>query len=111
MANGLDGAYSQTYASLLRLAFFSDPITFAQKLSASGMTDALAHHAISQTAWDADAYPMELTAAIETLDEAIDGGKTFTQEQQGWAELLLLYLNTASDERWLLPQSPAEMTQ
>jgi len=111
MANGLDGAYSQTYASLLRLAFFSDPITFAQKLSASGMTDALAHHAISQTAWDADAYPMELTAAIETLDEAIDGGKTFTQEQQGWAELLLLYLNTISDERWLLPQSPAEMTQ
>lgn len=111
MAKGLDGAYSQTYASLLRLAFFSDPITFAQKLSASGMTDALAHHAISQTAWDADAYPTELAAAIETLDEAIDGGKTFTQEQQGWAELLLLYLNTSSDERWLLPKSPAEMTQ
>ena len=110
MAKGLDGAYSDMYAAVLCRAFFSDPVTFAKMLSASGMTDQLAKTAISLTAYDADAHPTEVTTAINTLHIAIEDSATFTNEQLDWAKLLLLNLNTSIEERYPLPKTPAEMT-
>ena len=51
---------------------------------------------------------MELKAALDTLDGALADG-TFTEAQQGWAELLRLYLTTPIDQRNDLPRSPVEL--
>lgn len=111
MAKGLDGAYTDMYAAVLCNAFFSDPITFASMLSASGMTAQLADTAIGLTAYDADCHPTEAVTAINTLHAAIEDSSTFTSEQIGWAKLLLLNLNTPVNEHYTLPKSPAEMTE
>ena len=108
LAAGLDGAYAESYSHALSHALFSDPVTFAEALALSGTEDAVKAQAISHTAYDAELYPGELETALDTLNEAIDSG-TLTEKEQGWAELLRLYLVTPLEERGTLPASPAEL--
>ena len=61
------------------------------------------------TAYDAELYPVELEAALDTLDAALSNG-SFTEAEQGWAKLLCLYLTTPIDQRSELPRSPAEVS-
>lgn len=63
---------------------------------------------IRLTAYDAEWHPVELEAALETLDNALNGGQ-FTEAEVGWARLLRLYLITPIDERNELPKTPAEL--
>ena len=107
LAAGLDGAYAESYSHVLSHALFSDPVTFAQALALSGTEDAVKAQAIKHTAYDAELYPGELETALDTLNEAIGSG-TLTEKEQGWAELLRLYLVTPLEERGELPVSPAE---
>ena len=63
------------------------------------------YHVLSLTAYDADLYPSDLKTALDTLDAQMDAG-VFTDEEQGWAELLRLYLVTPIDQRKELPRTP-----
>ena len=108
LAAGLDGAYAESYSHVLSHALFSDPVTFAQALALSGTEDAVKAQAVRHTAYDAELYPGEPETALDTLNEAIDSG-TLTEKEQGWAELLRLYLVTPLEERGTLPVLPAEL--
>ena len=66
------------------------------------------YQVIRLTAYGAELYPVELEAALDTLDTALAGG-LFTEVQQGWAGLLRLYLITPVDQRNSLPRSPTEL--
>ena len=98
---------TEDYANLLSTAFFGDPVAFARKLTTDSLEDTMCQ-AIRLTAYDAELYPVELEAALDTLDGALADG-TFTEAQQGWAELLRLYLTTPIDQRNDLPRSPVEL--
>lgn len=105
--SNLDGWLTEDYANLLSTAFFGDPVAFARKLTTDSLEDTMCQ-AIRLTAYDAELYPVELEAALDTLDGALADG-TFTEAQQGWAELLRLYLTTPIDQRNDLPRSPVEL--
>lgn len=105
-AKGLDGAYTESYCYILSRALFYDPVSFAKALAADGVDEEVKWQAIRFTAYDAELYPVEVDAAVNALDSAIDGG-VFTEEQEGWAKLLRLYLLTPIDERINLPKTPA----
>lgn len=104
-AKGLDGAYTDSYCAILSRALFYDPVSFAKALATDGVDEDVKWQAIRFTAYDAELYPVELDAAVNALDSAIDGG-VFTEEQRGWAKLLRLYLLTPIDERVSLPTTP-----
>ena len=105
--SNLDGWLTEDYATLLSTAFFGDPVIFAKKLSTDSLAETM-YQVIRLTAYGAELYPVELEAALDTLDTALAGG-LFTEVQQGWAELLRLYLVTPVDQRNSLPRSPAEL--
>ena len=105
--SNLDGWLTDSYASLLSAAFFGDPVTFARNLATDSLEDTM-YQVIRLTAYDAELYPAELETALDTLDAALADG-TFTEAQQGWAELLRLYLTTPIDQRSSLPRSPEEL--
>ena len=105
--SNLDGWLTEDYATLLSTAFFGDPVTFAKKLSTDSLAETM-YQVIRLTAYGAELYPVELEAALDTLDTALAGG-LFTEVQQDWAELLRLYLVTPVDQRNSLPRSPAEL--
>ena len=67
------------------------------------MRDVMMH-----TAYSAELYPVELEAALDTLDAAIESGG-FTEAEADWAKLLRLYLVTPIDDRNELPRTPADM--
>ena len=102
--SNLDGWLTDSYASLLSAAFFGDPAAFARGLATDSLEDTM-YQAIRLTAYDAELYPAELDAALDTLDTVLAGG-TLMETQQGWAELLRLYLTTPTDQRNDLPRSP-----
>ncbi len=108
-AKGLDGAYAESYDTILSHAMFYDPVSFAKALATDGVDEEVKWQAIMSTAYDADWYTVELDATVNALDSAIDGG-VFTKEQEDWAKLLRLYLLTPIDERSGLPKTPAELT-
>ncbi len=105
-AKGLDGAYTESYCYSRSRTRFYDPVTFVKALATDGVDEEVKWEAIRFTAYDAELYPVELDAAVNAIDSAIDGG-AFTEEQEGWAKLLRLYLLTPIDERVNLPRTPA----
>ena len=106
--HGIDGAYTEMYASVLFRAFFNIPLIFAKTLAADGVDPDTMHHAITLTAYNADLNPNELWAALNTLETGING-TAFTEKESGWAELLHLYLTTDISLRSELPHSPAAL--
>lgn len=106
-AQGLDGAYTDGYCRILSQALFSDPVTFSKSLATDGVDEVVKSSALHLTAYDADLYPADLENALDTLDAAL-ADNTFTDAEQGWAELLRLYLVTPINERHQLPDSPEE---
>lgn len=109
-AQGLDGAYTEGYCHILSRALFSDPVTFSKSLATDGVDEAAKSSALHLTAYDADLYPADLKKALDTLDAAL-ADNTFTDTERGWAKLLRLYLATPVNERYQLPDSPAELSQ
>lgn len=105
--SNLDGWLADSYSSLLSGAFFGDPTSFVKGLAYPSLEDTMLE-VIHLTAYDADWHPVELEAALETLDNALNGGQ-FTEAEAGWARLLRLYLITPIDERNELPKTPAEL--
>lgn len=105
--SNLDGWLADSYSSLLSGAFFSDPTSFVKGLAYPSLEDTMLE-VIHLTAYDAEWHPVELEAALETLDNALNGGQ-FTEAEVGWARLLRLYLITPIDERNELPKTPAEL--
>lgn len=105
--SNLDGWLTESYANLLSTAFFGAPVEFAKKLATDTLEDTM-YEVIHLTAYDAEWHPVELEAALETLDNALNGGQ-FTEAEVGWARLLRLYLITPIDERNELPKTPAEL--
>lgn len=107
--SNLDGWLADSYASLLSAAFFENPIAFVKGLAYDGLEDTM-HNAASLTAYDAELYPVELQAALDTLDAAMDSGG-FTETELGWARLLRLYLTTPVNSLHELPRTPAELSE
>lgn len=108
-ARGLDGACTDAYCELLSHVLFYDPVRFAKNLALEGPSEEEKLQILRHTAYDAEWHPMELEAALETLDDALNGGR-FTETEAGWAKLLRLYLTTPIDERNDLPKSPSELS-
>lgn len=109
-AQGLDGAYTEGYCRILSCALFSDPVTFVKSLATDGVDEVVKSSALHSTAYGADLYPSDLENALDTLDAAL-ADNTFTDTERGWAKLLRLYLATPVNERYQLPDSPAELSQ
>lgn len=107
-AQGLDGAYTDSYCRILSRALFSDPVTFSKSLATDGVDEVAKSSALRLTAYDAELYPVESRSALDTLDAALADG-SLTQTEQGWAKLLRLYLTTPIDDRSELPKTPTEM--
>ena len=105
--SNLDGWLSESYSSLLSTAFFGNPAVFARGLAYPGLEDTM-RDVMMHTAYSAELYPVELEAALDTLDAAIESGG-FTEAEAGWAKLLRLYLVTPIDDRNELPRTPADM--
>ena len=93
MAKGLDGAYSENYASILAAALAYDPVGFAKQLAYdSGADEAqLRAHVLMAAAYGIDYTPARASAAVEKLDAAI-GTSALTEEEIAWARLLRYYL-------------------
>ena len=108
-ARGLDGAYTDMYCHLLSTSLFQDPISFVQGLACDGVGDIMGK-VLHFTAYDAELYPSEVKIALDALDAAL-ADNSFTDAERGWAELLRLYLTTPVNERYQLPDSPAELSQ
>ncbi|MEI3361111.1 MAG: hypothetical protein V8R75_00245 [Oscillospiraceae bacterium] len=106
--SNLDGWLADSYAGLLSAALFENPIGFVKGLACGTEEDAM-YDVLHLTAYDAELYPVELEAALDTLDAALSNG-SFTEAEQGWAKLLCLYLTTPIDQRSELPRSPAEVS-
>jgi hypothetical protein len=87
-ANGLDGAYTDMYCHVLSQALFYDPVEFSKQLAVDGVPEDTMSLAISLAAYDADSFPVEKSAAVKTIKEALNGG-SFTQTQAQWAERLV----------------------
>lgn len=108
-AKGLDGAYTDAYCELLSHVLFYDPVGFARNLALEGPTEEEKLWILRHTAYDAEWHPVELEAALKTLDDALNGGR-LTEAEAGWARLLRLYLTTPIEERKDLPQSPSGLS-
>ena len=106
--SNLDGWLADSYAGLLSAALFENPIGFVKGLACGTEEDAM-YDVLHLTAYDAELYPVDLEAALDTLDAALSNG-SFTEAEQGWAKLLCLYLTTPIDQRSELPRSPAEVS-
>lgn len=87
-AKGLDGAYTDLYCHVLSRALFYDPVEFAKQLAVGGIPEETMHLAITFTAYDASAYPIETEAAVRAIRDALENGG-FTESQSEWAERLV----------------------
>lgn len=108
-AKGLDGAYTDAYCELLSYVLFYDPVRFSKNLALEGPTEEERIQILRHTAYDAEWHPVELKTALETLDDALNGGQ-LTEAEAGWTKLLRLYLTASVDERNDLPRSPSELS-
>lgn len=109
-ATGLDGAYTDSYCHVLAQALFYAPVTFAKQLATDGAPEETMSHAVGFTRYDAVWFPQYLSAAVETLETALSDG-TFTDEESGWAKLLLYYFATETADGSIgdFPKTPAEL--
>ena len=107
-AKGLDGAYTDAYCQLLSRVLFYDPAGFAKNLALEGPAEEEKLWVLRHTAYDAEWHPVELEAALKTLDDTLNGGQ-LTEAEAGWAKLLRFYLTTPIDRRNDLPKSPSEL--
>ena len=112
MAAGLDGAYSESYCSVLAAALAYDPVAFARQLAYDGSgTDEsqLRAHVLRATAYGIDYTPARASAAVEKLDAAI-GTNALTEEENAWARLLRYYLaNPNNGDYSDYPKTPEEL--
>lgn len=106
--SNLDGWLADSYAHLLFSVFSGNPTAFAKGLACDSVEETM-YQAIRLTAYDAELYPAELEKALGTLDTAMADG-TFSDAEQGWAQLLRLYLVTPINERNGLPTSPEDLS-
>ena len=111
MAKGLDGAYSENYASILAAALTYDPVGFAKQLAYDSGADEsqLRAHVLTSAAYGIDYTPARASAAVEKLDAAI-GTNALTEEENAWARLLRYYLANPNDGDYgEYPKSPKEL--
>ena len=111
MAKGLDGAYSENYASILAAALTYDPVGFAKQLAYDSGADEsqLRAHVLTSAAYGIDYTPARASAAVEKLD-AVIGTNALTEEENAWARLLRYYLANPNDGDYgEYPKSPKEL--
>jgi len=103
-----DGWLADSYAHLLATALFDDPIAFVKGLSHDGLEDCMSQ-AVSLARYDAELYPIEREAAVQTLEEASQAN-TFTDPQTQWAQVLLQNLTAPEGTPYdQLPHTPADL--
>lgn len=111
MAKGLDGAYSENYASILAAALAYDPVGFAKQLAYDSGADEsqLRAHVLTSAAYGIDYPPARASAAVEKLDAAI-GTNALTEEENAWARLLRYYLaNPNNGDYSNYPKTPEDL--
>lgn len=104
-AKGIDGAYAESYGSILSNTLFFNPVAFAKALATDSVDETIKWHAMLSAAFDTIWDQNRCAQVIDTLESALSDG-TFTEIQADWCRLLLLYLNTPENEMGELPRSP-----
>lgn len=104
-AKGIDGAYAESYGSILSNTLFFNPVAFAKALATDSVDETIKWHAMLSAAFDTVWDQNRCAQVIDTLESALSDG-TFTEIQADWCRLLLLYLNTPENEMGELPRSP-----
>ena len=111
MAAGLDGAYSESYCSVLAAVLAYDPVGFAKQLAYDSGADEsqLRAHVLTSAAYGIDYPPARASAAVEKLDAAI-GTNALTEEENAWARLLRYYLaNPNNGDYSNYPKTPEDL--
>lgn len=99
--SNLDGWLSEDYSTALAAAFFREPLLFAQLLASEESDLETGKRIVGSTAYGADAYPEQKSAAVAAIRES--NLSTLTEMEHLWAEYLIAYLEAPLEEGSFLP--------